>query len=480
MKLWLALSMLTCLVSPCSARRPRPAPPSYHSQKLVTMDFLRADLVYVIKVLAHEMGCNVYIGSGVEGRVTVSLRQVPAQAALHMILQDQKNRLAYKLSGRYTLIVAEHGCLDQIDNDIIRCPIGPRTKSDQVRQEYLLERAPASQVITVLQRQYQHVEFIPHPTMNGFYAVGTRADILLIKNDVPSLDRTPADAPEPLRECVALQFGDPAEVCPLLKTLVPGLQVSTDPPLSSELILEGNPEALGQAKELLDVLDKPLDQVVIECKLVSLPPSGEKKLGLSWQTPPWLFLSESVLHLDGKRVTNSDPASPPGHLELATFRPQVPADLNFRIAQSQALTLASPRVAVRKGNSTRIHIGDKFPALRFDPQTGEFRESYVNQGVQLTITPVLDEDGWVNCKIEAEVSSLLDLIDQQITLTCVRRFATEVRVQDGQTLALGGIWTPPELQAVQRVPLLGELPILGSIFRRGAPVVLMLTPQIMK
>lgn len=67
--------------------------------KLVTLDFVNADLVYVIKILAKEMGRNVYIGPGVEGSVTVTLKSVPVDGALALILKMQENDIAYKLIG---------------------------------------------------------------------------------------------------------------------------------------------------------------------------------------------------------------------------------------------------------------------------------------------------------------------------------------------------------------------------------------------
>ena len=62
-------------------------------------------------------------------------------------------------------------------------------RKPSVRQEILLETASAEAVLAVLRPAYPEVEFIPHPTMNGFYAVGSRLDIIQVKNDVEYLDR---------------------------------------------------------------------------------------------------------------------------------------------------------------------------------------------------------------------------------------------------------------------------------------------------
>lgn len=179
-------------VEETSALRRRPAPRRQGGMdsKLVTHEFIDADVVYVIKVLAKDMGRNVYIGPGVEGSVTMTFNSVPADGALATVLKEQSADIRYKLIGYNTLVVASADKVDCIEDEILGKSFGPPTRRGLNRQEILLEHASAAKVISFLQSQYKDVEFIPHPTMNGFYAVGGRSDILQIKNDVPNLDRT--------------------------------------------------------------------------------------------------------------------------------------------------------------------------------------------------------------------------------------------------------------------------------------------------
>jgi len=169
-----------------SALRRRPAPRRLARAKLVNHEFVNTDVVFVIKVLAKEMGRNVYIGPDVEGSVTINLRSVPADGALALVLQDRG--IGYKLIGYNTLIVARPDRVDLIEDQILGKSMGPSRPRGIIRQEVLVENAPAARVITSLQARFKDVEFIPHPTLNGFYAVGSRSDILELKNLVPDLD----------------------------------------------------------------------------------------------------------------------------------------------------------------------------------------------------------------------------------------------------------------------------------------------------
>ena len=148
--------------------------------------------------------------------------------------------------------------------------------------------------------------------------------------------------------------------------------------------------------------------------------------------------------------------------------------------------MASPRVAAQSGTEAQIHIGDKFPIVYFDPRAGQFQVNYVDIGIKLDVTANVKQDGYVVCKILPEVSTLVELVNNQYPRTAVRKVTTDARIKDGETLVLGGLIREEDIQAVQKVPLLGDLPIFGTLFRNTTfsktrnEVVLMMTSNIMK
>jgi type II secretory pathway component HofQ len=121
-KLSLAFVLAAAVVLP-SAAAPRPAltaqqRPAAHS-KLISIDFVNADLKYVLKTLGRKMGRNLYLGPGVEGSVTVTLKDVPVDGAVALILKMQSKQLAYKLLGYDTLIVATPEKIAQVEDGIL-------------------------------------------------------------------------------------------------------------------------------------------------------------------------------------------------------------------------------------------------------------------------------------------------------------------------------------------------------------------------
>jgi len=491
--------------APVSALRARKAPrrPKAPPQKLVTLDFVNADLVYVLKVLAKEMNKNIYVGPTVAGSVTVTLKNVPVEGAMALILQMQENEYDYKVLDYNTIVVAAPEKLSEIANNVFD-PSNAKEREvpeDAIRMEYLLEEAPAAKVVDFLKVEYARVQFTPHPTMNGFYANGSKDDLLQIKRELANLDRVPEPPPPPLREFLPVKYGDISEVRGLLGTLVPDVQYNVDV-RQSLLIVEGSPGAIDQVRELLAELDRPLDQVMIDLKVVDISDNGTKNLGVTWgsnQTPFTLstqFQEQAVGQqvvrtptgpvLDPISAITSPPIVPVAVGTFARTPLAIDATISFLVTQNEAKILASPRVASISGKPSLIHIGDKYPIVYFDPRAGQFQVQYVDIGIKLDVTSNVKADGYVLIEVRPEVSTLLELINNQYPRTAVRIIETNMRVKDGDTIIMGGLIREEDIQNVSKIPLLGDLPVLGSLFRtvnvtkNRNEVVVMMTPHIMR
>lgn len=331
-----------------------------------------------------------------------------------------------------------------------------------VRQEILLEKAPAVKVMEFLAGQYKNVQFTPHPTMNGFYVYGSRKDVLAIKAEVPNLDRWVEPPPPPVRDFVPVRYGDINEMKALLATLVPDVEyvIEVGPRSSRKLWVSGSPGAIDQVKELVAELDREMKQVVIDCKVVDLTESNRKMLGLAGSLPP-----VSILMRTPYIITSN---------------------LQFLVTQSEAKVLAAPRVGTESGEAAVIQIGDRMPIVALDPVSGKFATETVEVGLSVCVLPTIRIDGYLDLKIDTETSALKELVSGQYACVEVSKDTHQLRVKDGDTVVLGGL-IPNELtDAVNRIPLLADLPIMGTMFRSvssrrrtKSEIVMMLTPHIM-
>lgn len=489
--------------APVSALRARKAPQRSKTpyQKHVTLDFVNADLVYVLKVLAKEMNRNIYVGPTVAGSVTVTLKNVPVEGAMALILQMQENEYDYKVVGSNTIVVAPPEKLAAIEADILGKIKEAQLPADSVRMEYLLEEAPAPKVLDFLKGEYARVKFTPHPTMNGFFANGTKEDLLQIKRELPNLDRIPEPPAPPLREFLPVRYAELEEIRGLLQTMVPDVTFNADT-RQSMLIAEGSSSAIDQVRELLAEFDRPLEQVMIDLKVVDISDNGQKNLGVTWGSGNANFTTATTFRESavGQEIVRTprgpvlnplDALIPPANVPIAISSfarsPLVlEANINFLVAQNEAKILASPRVASISGKESLIHIGDKYPIVYFDPRAGQFQVQYVDIGIKLDVKSDVKSDGYILVEVRPEVSTLLELINNQYPRTAVRIIETNMRVKDGDTIIMGGLIREEDIQNVSKVPLLGDLPLLGTLFRQTVStknrneVVIMMTPHIMK
>ena len=164
------------------------------------------------------------------------------------------------------------------------------------------------------------------------------------------------------------------------------------------------------------------------------------------------------------------------------------------LRKNQAKILASPHVSVLDGKYAEVFIGDEinYVASITQSSTGpSIITGTVKAGIQLNVGPRISlEDGTITMNIRPEVSvvtSFLDVPGGGRLPQVARRYAdTSIRVKDGETIIIGGLIREDDLKVVKKVPLLGELPILGFLFtnykqnKTRNEVVIIITPRIVK
>ena len=149
--------------------------------------------------------------------------------------------------------------------------------------------------------------------------------------------------------------------------------------------------------------------------------------------------------------------------------------INALIANGDGKLLARPNVLTFNGNKATIFIGDQLPVVTPNAATTggpvTYTTSYKNAGITLSYVPRINDDGQISASVFVEVSTpasvTLNVGGQktdayQIT---TRSAQTNVRMKDGDTLVIGGLISSIEAKSLSKVPILGDLPILGQFFR---------------
>ena len=162
--------------------------------------------------------------------------------------------------------------------------------------------------------------------------------------------------------------------------------------------------------------------------------------------------------------------------------------LNLLVQEGHARVLSAPDLVTLPGNEATFLVGGQIP-IPFSTGLGQVSIVYKEFGVQLHVTPQLLGNGAVQAKIEPDISDLdfQDGVSENgflIPALKESRLSTNVIAQAGQSIIMGGMVRRVEQRTIQKIPILGDIPILGNLFRsvnyqnQQSDVVFVLTPNI--
>ena len=162
-------------------------------------------------------------------------------------------------------------------------------------------------------------------------------------------------------------------------------------------------------------------------------------------------------------------------LFLGNANAQFSAVIRALRARGEFKTLAEPNLLTLPGQEASFLAGGEFPypSVQGGGQSGAITIVFKEFGVRLRFTPTLTEGGSIRLHVAPEVSSLdfangLTLNGFQIPSLLTRRAETDVELRDGQHLAIAGLMDNSWTKDVTRIPILGDIPVLGEFFRSSA------------
>lgn len=291
------------------------------------------------------------------------------------------------------------------------------------------------------------------------------------------------------------RFGDTSTTQRPVSDLIGKVRVVPDR-RSNSLMITSNLHFFPQILKLINELDAPTPQVLIEAKIIEVSSDFRDKLGVRWSPDPNSFSGED---LDNSALINSSAlyqevfaGSPlPGALKTGIIESSV--NINFLIQflrkNTDARVLAEPQINISDNELGRLFVGSQVPFISgsLNTDTGGRNDTfqYKDVGVILEVTPHINHDDAIALKIRTESSNLREgvtLFGGAILDT--RNFRTDLMVKDGETVVLGGIIQRDESEIVRKVPGLGSIPGLGWAFKkkdkilREVELMVFLTPRV--
>jgi general secretion pathway protein D len=427
--------------------------------KRIALDLRQMDILAVLKFLAEQGDFNIVPGKNVGGRVTLSVKNVTIQDALDIIALT--NELAYVVQYRLIHVMTEA--------DYQRLFGAPFSDQREVKTLHL-QHADAAAVATVLGNVKSAVgRVVADPQ--------TRTIILI---DVPDKVGQMVAAAEGMDRAANLQthafelrYGKAADIKPEVeKALTPKLGAVRLDKRTNTLVVT---DLIGQMEEIRRVIsafDRKTREVVIEAKIIEVRLDDRLSIGVNWEA-----IFRALVKVQVRTVF---PVTPPlttsGSLTFGTFGSGRFRDV-VELLQTVGKTniLSTPQIAVVENEEAKILVGTREAYVTSavtqtqSAATTAEQVTFVDVGLQLKVTPTINEEGFISMKIKPEVSSvsrsLTTAAGNVIPIVDTSSAETTVLVKDGTTLVIAGLMKEEKGATDRKFPVLGDIPLLGALFR---------------
>jgi type IV pilus assembly protein PilQ len=432
-----------------------------YSGERLTLNFQDIDVRSVLQLLADTSGQNIVVSDSVSGNLTLRLQNVPWDQALDIVLRTKG------LDKR------------RQDNVII---IGP-TEELASREKAELSARREVQELSPVRSEYLQVNYAKVSDLAKLIKSGSGKDTMLSPRGTLSIDER-----------------------------------------TNTLLVQDTAEKLADIRRLVQTLDVPVRQVLIEARIVIVNDTFERDLGARFGiTTAQQNGNNGLLAVTGNGVgadtltgsaannlstgkpifpvtapilnnryqVNLPVANPAGTIGISLLHGANLLDLELSAAQNEGRgeVISSPRVITANQKAATIMQGVEIP-YQESASSGATTTQFKKAVLSLKVTPLITPDNRVILDLDVNDDSVGQLVQSatggSVPSIDTREILTQVLVNDGQTVVLGGILETTKTTSTNKVPYLGDIPVLGHLFKTTTDVnnkkelLIFITPKILR
>jgi type IV pilus assembly protein PilQ len=443
-------------------------PPSYTGSR-VTFNFQDIPVRSALQLIADVSKLNLVASDSVGGSVTLRLDNVPWDQALDVILRAKS--LDKRRNGN-VIWVAPQAELAKYEQDLADAKLKAQDTADLVTDYVPISYGKAKDIAKLLTTGSMQAN---SGGGGGASSANNARGFLSVRGSVSYDDRT------------------------------------------NTLLLNDTPEKIKQLRDLIAVLDKPVQQVLIESRIVIATDDFTRDLGAKFGISGHqnntggagsnLGGGGNIISIGGtdngagtaSGLNVSMPVQPPasGSIGLAILGANYAVDLELSAAQTEGRgeVISSPRVITANQQQAVIRQGQEIGYVTYQNSsgsgagTGTATVQFKDAVLELKVTPTITADNRVYLAINVKKDALNKYItvpgSGQVPIIDTRELNTSVLVDNGQTVVLGGIYEVNKTNSVSKVPGLGDIPGIGMLFRSTsrndskAELLIFVTPRIL-
>jgi len=442
-------------------------PPGRGEEKLFSFDFRDAEVKDALLALAKVAGVNMVVDDSVTGTISVSFENLTFDQALGYII-TMRGLGQIKLGNN--IVVAKRNILEENFGLL---------ETRRFELKYIdLDKAKETLGLVV----QGEGRIITDQSSRAIIVKGRQEELNQVEEMLKEIDCPLEVKTFYLSNNLYREEEDLENIKNLLKIVVPEEERLGFDAGQKAIVVKGTPEEIEAASRLLNNLDRKRPQIMVDVKLVEIDRQKVKDLGFTWE------------------VGGVTGAIAFGELSLGgTMERQdlVEVTLNALTRENKAHLVGNPRILTLSGEKATITVGDRVPYRNIQgvDEAGHVIPGgveFLDVGVKLEVTPLLTEDQMILVEVKPEVSSSSEreyyLAGQRYTDPQVKtRLAeTTARLKSGETLVIGGLIRSEDIENITRIPILGEIPLIGELFvlhnktHEETELIIFITPHIIE
>lgn len=496
----------------------------------ISVSLRNIDIIDALKFFSFKSGFNIVPTQAVTGRVTLTVENAPLKDVFDIMLRS--NSLAYDKKGEIYNVMTEKEYKERYGKNFFD------TRKVKV---FRLKYAVPEQAFGLLDAIKSDIGRLLVDAESG--------SVMLI--DTPEKLNEAKDALEALEQksiikVFNLKYAKAKDIEEQLKAQLDLKKVGTvkADERTNQVIIQTLPERMKNIEELVASLDKKTKAVLIDTKIIKIKLTDQRDKGIQWEglfniakqygmvyigSYPFSAitagLTSAVFRTREQHLSGTPPITATGggvggqvgsypfsgttadlysgtkvspgkrmHIGIVDGKRDFDVLIKYLQTLGKSKIMASPSLAVINNQEAKIHIGERRAYVTTTTTAGATTTTvsedvtYIDVGVRLSVTPTINEDGYITIKVKPEISSIVGNVktasNNLIPIVDTSVAETTVMAKDGSTIIIGGLGREEKAEDSEAMPFFSRIPLIGALFKSSTQrtehveLVIMLTPII--
>ncbi len=449
----------------------------------ISLDIKGMDIVDVLKTLALRARLNVVVGKNVAGRATFFLKDVDVYDAFEIILLA--NDLAYEKKAGIINVMTQR------DYELLYGESFQDKKQVKIIQ---LKYAKAANLLNSLnQLKTNMARVVADESSNTIVLMDSPARIKEMEDFIKGIDLLVET------RVFSLNYAQADKISEKLKeALTKGVGCIKTDERTNKILITDFPKKLDELAKDISAFDEKTQQVLISAQIIEIRPKDEFKMGVDWD----FWLKKNVRLMSSLPTTtsilNKLSIGTAARGASVTGKEDYKGVVDLLRTLGDTQILSSPRITALNNQEAKILVGTKEPyatssiSQSSGSEVTAYAINFVDVGIKLYVTPTINRDGFITMKIKPEISSVSNNYSygpanarNDVPIVETSEAETSVMVKERTTIIIGGLKKDSRIKEVNKVPILGDIPLIGFLFRKTSDsltkteLVILLTPYIL-